>query len=561
MAFITRPNSWVSQDAAATTQLTYGLQLNPAPLTVSIAGHDPILGSLEFVLTNPTASAISLSSVAFTIQVGTDGSNLTTSTANIGTSVSDTTNWQVQSPGTITSGPATYTLQPKTGSSVSIAPGASVVVEIIDFPTVENYGNTTISIKETVGSTINFTSFLVTTFPAGFYFNGLSATVLNGSQLTPVAQVATGATVTLVWNSSVVQLASFNIYYSNAAQGQQQATPSDTGIWTSPPLSADTVFTIVVTVTVPGGSPLTAALSTAVAVQNPSLIAASVTAATATVNGQLTVSGNTQANAIAATGLAVNGAATTGDLTASGTLSVPNQSNLGTVAVSNNLNVTNNGTLGSLNVSGAATTGALTASSISANSASLSNVTINGFNAAGGRVAMLNNAQVITPGISPNWQGYTAPTDGFVIAYIGYPSSYTDGCICWGWGQANGVTLGVTGGNVGFFGPAWSSYMCSNPQSFTLPVSAGNNFYIKVQQGTAGQQSNAPYQFYWVPLGAGSVSAAPQQLAEIGPDFVPVPETGSQIRHNIGDKFVEALEQFTGKKIDGETKKKLLGGV
>ena len=35
MAYITRPNSWVSQDAAATTQLTYALQLNPAPLTVS----------------------------------------------------------------------------------------------------------------------------------------------------------------------------------------------------------------------------------------------------------------------------------------------------------------------------------------------------------------------------------------------------------------------------------------------------------------------------------------------------------------------------------------------
>lgn len=205
MAYITRPNSWVSQDEAATTQFTYALQLNPAPLTISIAGRDPILGSLEFVITNATASAISLASVEFTLQVGTTGSNLTTTTADIGTSVSDSTNWQIQTPGTITSGPAAFTVLPQTGSSVSVAPGASIVIEIYNFPTVENPGTTKIDVKETAGA-IGFTSFLVTTFPSAFYFNGLSATVVNGSQLTPVAQVVTGSTVTLVWNSSVVDL-------------------------------------------------------------------------------------------------------------------------------------------------------------------------------------------------------------------------------------------------------------------------------------------------------------------------------------------------------------------
>jgi hypothetical protein len=287
MAFISRPNSWVSQESTVSTQLTYALQLNPAPLTVSIAGSDPVLGSLEFVITNSTASAIALRSVSFAIQVGTASSNLTTSTATVGTSVSDTVNWLIQSPGTVTNGPAVYTLLPQTGTSVSVAPGASIIVQIYNFPTVGSPGNTTINIKETAGS-ISFTSFLVTTFPSGFYFNGLIATVQSGSQYLPVAQVANPATVTLIWNSSVVSLTSFVIYYSSASQGQQTATPSDTGSWTSPPLTSDTIFTVVVTVSLSGGEPLSAALSTAVSVQNPSLVASSLAAVNITTSNSLT---------------------------------------------------------------------------------------------------------------------------------------------------------------------------------------------------------------------------------------------------------------------------------
>jgi hypothetical protein len=326
---VSRPNSWVSQDAAATTQFTYGLQLNPAPLTVSIAGSDPVLGSLEFVITNPTASAIALNSVAFTIQVGTDSSDLTTSTATVSTSVNDTTNWQIQSPGTVTSGPAVYTLSPQSGSFVSVAAGASIVVQIYNFSTVENPGNTTITVKETAGA-ISFTSFQVTTFPSGFYFNGLTATVQKGSQYIPVAQVANPANVILIWNSSVVDLDSIAIYYSNAAQGQQQVTPSNTGISPAFAVTSDTVFTVVVTVDVDGGASLTAALSTSVSVQNPALIAASIAAATATVNGPLTVTGATQANAITATGVTVNG-----NVSASGTLTAASESLIGALTADN----------------------------------------------------------------------------------------------------------------------------------------------------------------------------------------------------------------------------------
>jgi hypothetical protein len=351
MKFTHRPNSWISLDDASSTQLTYALQLNPAPLTVSISGRDPVLGSLQFVLTNPTASAIAVNSVEFILQAGTASNDLTPSTASVATSVSDATNWQIQSPGTITSGPATYTLQPMTGGSASIAAGASLVVEIFGFPTGQNPGNSTIAIKEVAGA-IGFANFQVTTFPTGFYFNGLSAAVVSGSQLVPVAQVGAGASIALVWNSSIVDLAAITIYYSNAAQGQQSATPSELGQWTSPALTTDTVFTVVVTVSVAGGSPLTAALSTSVVIQNPALIAASIT--TPAVNGPLTVSGAMQTGAIIATGVTVNGnLSATGALTAaSATLSGGLSADSATLTSSLSI-----GSTGTFNVDSSATAG------------------------------------------------------------------------------------------------------------------------------------------------------------------------------------------------------------
>ena len=265
MSLTSRPNSWVSRVGATATQLTYALRLNPAPLTVSISGRDPILASLEFVITNPTSAPIQLTSIIFTLRVGSTGDSITSSVANAGALTSDQTNWQVQIPGPVSSGPADFVVLPATGTG-SLPAQSSLVVELYNLPTVENPGNSTVSVKEVLaGGLTGFTSFLVSTFPTGFYFNGLSATVESGSTLVPAAQVATGASVTLVWNSSVVDVNSFTIYYSTGANGQQKATPSDTGIWTSPPLASDTVFTIVVTVSVEGGSPLSAALSTSVA--------------------------------------------------------------------------------------------------------------------------------------------------------------------------------------------------------------------------------------------------------------------------------------------------------
>ncbi|WP_214316934.1 hypothetical protein [Nonomuraea sediminis] len=281
MSLISKPNVWVDVKADSGTQLTYALQTDPAPLTVSVPGSDPLLASLEFVITNQTGDTVNVDAITFTLQVGTAGSDLTTSTAGILTQVSDTGNWSVTGPGSvITQGQAQYVLGPVSGSSVPLAAGASVVVEIYQIPTVENTGTTTIGIKEmTEQNPPAFTTASVTTFPDGFYLNGLVATVEQDGALVPVAQVASGATVTLVWNCSVVDMSAIEILYSSATDGQRSADRlTDPNSWTTPQgLTSDTVFTLEVHVSTTGGQPLTATLSTVVSVQNPALVASSLT--------------------------------------------------------------------------------------------------------------------------------------------------------------------------------------------------------------------------------------------------------------------------------------------
>lgn len=286
-----KPNTWIDIHADGNTRLTYALQTNPAPLTVSVPHQSPQLASLQFVVTNTTNGPIAVESITFTLDVGTTGASITPTTGGVETQVSDAVNWTVTGPGVVTSGPAPYILGPAAGSTVTLAAGASVVVEIYQMQTVQTPGTSTIAVKEMVpGDSPTFASFSVTTFPDGFYFNGLIATVPQGSGLVPVAEIDNNGTnnITLVWNSSVTETTAFSILYSNASSGQQTATPTEVGEWTSPPLTSDTVFTVSVTVAMTGGQPLTAALSTAVSVQNPALIAASITAGTATVDQQLT---------------------------------------------------------------------------------------------------------------------------------------------------------------------------------------------------------------------------------------------------------------------------------
>jgi hypothetical protein len=243
---------------------------------------------LEIIITNQQSGTLDIESIEFVIPVGS-GATLTPTTQGIQTAVSDSANWQVIAPwGTITSGTATFTLQPVTGSSGPLKPGQSLVVQIYSFQTIVAPATASVLIKEKIGGNATTGGFDVTTYPYGFYFNGLIATVLSGGNFVPVAQVPNPSKVTLVWNSSVVDSGAFTIYYSNATRGQRQDSPQYAGQWTTPEaITSDTVFTVSVNVITTGGAPLTAAMSVSVAVQNPDLVAKSLTSGAIVAQGTI----------------------------------------------------------------------------------------------------------------------------------------------------------------------------------------------------------------------------------------------------------------------------------
>ncbi|MER6510575.1 hypothetical protein ABT158_27405 [Nonomuraea sp. NPDC001636] len=111
--------------------------------------------------------------------------------------------------------------------------------------------------------------------------------------LVPVSQVGYVDSVTLIWNCSVVDTEkAFTVYYSSAA-GQGSVVELRNSGWTSRRLFCDTVFTVVVDVVGPTGAPLTAAMSTTVAVQDPDLVATSLTAGSAKITGAAALAGTT----------------------------------------------------------------------------------------------------------------------------------------------------------------------------------------------------------------------------------------------------------------------------
>ena len=547
MTVISRPNSWVTVAGDSETTLTYAPRVDPAPLTVSVPGRDATLGSLVVVITNGTADDLDVASVTFTIVVGApgkEGSPLMPTTKGVKTVVSDTTTWAFNGPDApVTSGTADFVLAPVTGSTAKLAAGTSVYVEIYDFETMQIPGTSTITVAEAIGtSDPEFTSFSISTFPAGFFFDSLIPTVQSGSALVPVAQVANGSTVTLTWNSSLSDLKNQTVYYSSATSGQQKVTPSVLGAWTSPPLTSDTVFAVAVVAQGIGGEPLTAALVTGVSVQNPALVASSLTAGQVTSTGAASVVGPLTANGITATGITVNGALVANGVTVNGTLSAAGATLSGALSAGA---TTVNGALSaaSANVSGNVQAGSIATGTATVNSS---------LYARQSKVSMITGAQTINPG------NYVANTDGFVLGTVGWPSSADPGCVGYASGQSAGMTVFATGGNLGAFGPRWSDYQASNGNTFVLPVAAGNNYVINAQQVDGGlQQAAAPIWFYWVPLGtAPSGLATTERLGDAPDDFVPLPKPRRAVRTGA-EEAVTLLEPFLAKPLDDSTKEKL----
>jgi hypothetical protein len=551
MSLITKPNAWVAVDVDSATTLTYAPRVDPAPLTVSVPGREVKLGSLIVVITNETPDDVAIASVTFTIvvgQPGKEGSPLTPTTKGVKTEVSDTTTWSFTGPSSvIASGTADYVLAPATGGSATLPAGESLYVQIYDFQTVTTPSTSTITIEEALaGVDPQFTSFSVSTFPDGFFFDSLIPTVQSGSALVPVAQVMNGSTVTLTWNSSVVDVKAQTVYYSSASAGQQTANPSVLGEWTSPPLTSDTVFAVSVVAQSTGGEPLTAALQTEVAVQNPALVAGSITTGTATVTGNETIGGSLTANGITATGVEVNGSLTANGASVSGALRA------GSATVNGPLTAGATTVNGALSASSASLSGNVQAGSLTTGSATV----MSGLNAKPGPVSLVTGAQQIGAGT------YRANTDGFAIGVVGWPSSTSPGCVGYAVGTGGGMTLLATGGNLGAFGPLWSDYQASNGNSFVLPVAAGASYGLAASQCDGGlQQAAAPIWFYWVPLGTAPSGVPTTERIGDPPDDLLPPLMPQPSDPAGAEEVVALLEPLLAKPLEGDAREKLIDAL
>ena len=219
---------------------------------------------MQIVITNPTSADLAVQGITFSIPVGEAQDTLTAGN-DIHHRVSDSA-WTVTLlDDDLTETTTRYLLGPWTGGSVTLAAGASVMVQFYGFQTHDQPGTATITIKEQTAEGTGFAHFTVTTFPWGFTFSDLAANVHDGSGWKPVAQVDNGSSVTLTWHSSVAETTAYQIYCSTSEGQSAPYTPTLPGQWTSPKLTMDTVFTVVVN---PPGLGLTASMSTVVAVRN-----------------------------------------------------------------------------------------------------------------------------------------------------------------------------------------------------------------------------------------------------------------------------------------------------
>lgn len=293
MKTVPRATAWVSIDPGASTSLFYALQVDPAPLTASLSMTEPSYESVTIVITNNSGTDVSVKEIDIRLDIGKDATDLTFTTAGIETSVSDTLNWSISGAPTvpITSGPFSVALTAKSGPFVTLAAGASVVAQVARIQASLNPGTSTVTITETLVNAGAETSFAVTTFPYGFYFNGLTAYAGTGMNLPVAAQVDNGSQVTLTWNCSVLDPNAFVIRYSDPNKGEQTVTPTKAGEWTTPAgVTADTTFVLIVSAKTTAGDPIEASMSLVVGVRGPALVAASLTT-TGDIQAQGVVSG------------------------------------------------------------------------------------------------------------------------------------------------------------------------------------------------------------------------------------------------------------------------------
>jgi hypothetical protein len=164
----------------------------------------------------------------------------------------------------------------------------------------------------------------------------------------------------------------------------------------------------------------------------------------------------------------------------------------------------------------------------------------------------------ITPGTWEAPSTYRAQYDGFVLAYVSYPSSATKSSLGTGYATVRDTWAYVTGGNMGYFGPAWAYYMTNDPQSLLLPVAAGETVRLAYDP-ISGMQTNPPYAFYYASLGTTRAAAINDDTPEAPfvPPPRPQPRDDTAVRRRV-EEFVDSLERMIGTPIEASKRDRLL---
>jgi hypothetical protein len=443
------------------TLLTYSLATAPTPVCVSPQSGPPSVAALSFAISCPASvDSVTVKQIAFNLPVGDPAAPVATDltvdatsiTASVSSSGSDT--WNLAR-GTA---PGVFVLTPATGGGVVTTQG--IVVTLTGIHVAPVVGTAAVKIVElTVGSSFPLvTTIAVPKFPYGFFageFNAAAPQIPHGGSAKLTWMGSVGPKYTLLWGTN-----------------SQDVSPLNA--WTSPALTNTTTFILQV-VAQQASETVTIQFSVTVIVADPDFTATTLNVLqTTSLVGRATV----------------GSAAAPADLTVSGTV------NAATVAV------TGTSSSAGLSVSGSAHTNILSAKDLSADKATLKNVSIDGLEAKTGAVSLLAGCVELTPSAPDSPTVIQTQTDGFVFGYVGSPpGNPTAGCVCTLGVEANGVTAQCTGGNLGFFANG-QGHMTANPNSFILPVTAGSAVKLWFVQNTDGQQIAAPYKLYWMPLGS-----------------------------------------------------------
>lgn len=512
-------------NAANTGLLAYGITSNPDPLQASPVSGNPSISSLVITVSNNTMNAIYCNKLTFSFPVGTLAQDFTNVSTGILVSSNPSAKWQISgtAAGVFIATPVTPADNLITTDGLSF--------QIYNIEANDQVGTFNFYVEEN-SSTDNKTftnktnQYGLGKFPYGFYVNNFAASA---------PMVSDGTPVVLTWSGS--DLATYTMLY-----GTSSVDVTNVRSWPSPPLTNTTTFALKATVT-ENGETVDTYLYVTVIVANPELVATSLNV--------LQGSTLTGATAIGST-LNVAGNTNVSNLTANGSLAVVGNTNVDNIAVS-----------GTLGVSGSTIVNAITANT----NAALNSTQINGPLTVNNTVSMLKGGTLIASGGGFPATPVYAKTDGFVVAYIEYPTDISKMSNVVSQVFSSGVWFQDLGGSTGTFGAAWIDTMVANPSTMCVPVTAGTYFCYAGYQMSGNQLPSNIY-YYWFSLGkVPAGESAFEFVKNDDPSVPPVPPAPQVVlpdMHEIikkreakADSFITKLEEVLDKPMNEKLKKSL----